>query len=288
MTPRRPKVVLVGLDGVRGDAMRLVASRPESHVGALARHGAWSFEALSTAPAVSGPAWTSVLTGVWTAKHGIVDNAFRPHQLAHYPPFLERVPERRRASIVNWAPINEHLHGATSAEIVEAYRSDARVVARAAQLLATDRALDVLFVHFDQVDACGHRTGYGRRNPFYRRAVRRADRRIGTLLAAMRARPTYAAEDWLVVVVADHGGQWFGHGRDNAANRRVPLVVAGGGWQPRPLGAAAAVVDVAATVLHHLGVALRPEWRLDGVVHTPRGRVGTGVRALAGSTTLPT
>lgn len=267
MTARRPKVLLVGVDGARGDAMRVVASRPDSHVGALARRGAWSFDALSTVPAVSGPAWTSVLTGVWTEKHGIVDNAFRPHRLAHYPPFLARLPERRRASIVNWAPINEHLHAETGAEIVEAHRSDARVVARAAGLLATDRALDVLFVHLDEVDACGHRTGYGPRNPFYRRAIARADRRIGTLLAALRGRSTYEAEDWLVVVVADHGGQWFGHGRNNAQNRRVPLVVAGGGRATRSLGADAAVVDVAATVLDHLGVAVLPAWGLDGISH---------------------
>jgi len=265
----RPKLVVVGIDGARADVMARVAAQPDGGLRRLVRAGAWTFSARSARVTISGPAWASALTGSWIEKHGIRDHDFRDHRLADFPHFLARVrraaPASRTASIVNWAPINEHLLHGTAVDIAEAHPKDARVCARAAALLRADADLDALFVHLDEVDVAGHHTGYHRWNPFYVRAARRADAMLATLLDAVAARRTRREEAWLVVSLADHGGRWFGHGADVPANARVHFVVAGDGVAPGPLGAAA-IVDLAPTCLAHLGVGVDPAWGLDGVV----------------------
>lgn len=270
MPPRRAKLLVVGIDGARADTMAAVARRPDSALARLVRRGAYTFRATSGTLPVSGPAWASALTGGSIAKHGVRDNAFRDHRLGCFPHFMTRLRRlgtgHRAASIVHWAPINHHLLAPGDVEIAEEHPSDARVCARAVALLRRDVDLDVLFVHLDEVDAWGHRAMYSSWSPLYWRAARRADRMLGDMLDAIATRPTRAEEDWLVLTTADHGGRWFGHGRDDDPNRLVHFVVGGDSVRAGPLGDDVSLVDLAVTCLHHLGVRLDPEWQLDGHV----------------------
>ena len=79
--------------------------------------------------------------------------------------------------------------------------ADEAVTALAASILAADGPR-VSFVYLGAVDAVGHVLGAG---AAYREAARAADQRVGRLLAAVRSRPSFAAEDWTAVVVTDHG-----------------------------------------------------------------------------------
>lgn len=271
----RPKVLIVGIDGARADVMERVAARPGSALGALARRGAWTFRARTPA-AQSGPAWATILTGGGIERHGVRDNDFRPNTLASCPHFATRLGGRRgeykTASIVNWAPINEHLVDPRDVQVTEEHRSDARVCTRATQLLEHDGDLDALFVHLDAVDAVGHRACYSRWSPLYRWAARRADRMLGAMMDAVARRRTRREERWLVISVSDHGGRWFGHGADDDANRRVHLVLGGDGVAPRRLDDGRTVADVAVSALAHLGAALDASWALDGVAHSAQDR----------------
>jgi predicted AlkP superfamily pyrophosphatase or phosphodiesterase len=268
---RRRKVLIVGIDGARADVMARVAARPGSALGALARRGAWSFEALTVPVTQSAPAWATILTGGGIDRHGVRDNSFRPNTLDACPHFATRLRRaggaRKIASIVNWAPINEHLVDPRDVVVVEEHRADARVSARACALLEHDSDLDALFVHLDAVDAWGHRSGYSRWSPLYRWAAMRADRMLGAMMAAVARRRSRHEEDWLIVSVSDHGGRWFSHGGTDDANRRVHLVVGGDRVVPRHLDATAAVADVAVSALAHLGAAPGPSWGLDGTAH---------------------
>lgn len=279
---------MVGIDGARADTMAALARRPDSTLGRLVRRGAYTFRASSGSVPVSGPAWASALTGGWIAKHGVRDNAFRDHRLERFPHFMTRLRRldtgHRTASIVHWAPINRHLLAPGDVEIAEEHSSDTRVCERAVALLRDDRDLDVLFVHLDEVDAWGHRAMYSSWSPLYRRAVRRADRMLGSMLAAIAARATRAEEDWLVLTTADHGGRWFSHGRDDEANRLVHFVVGGDSVRPGPLADDVSLVDLAATCLHHVGVPLDPAWDLDGQV---RGHARPAAGVMPAAERLP-
>ena len=103
-----PKVLLIGIDGVRPDVLRQV---PTPFIDALIREGAYSARAQNGLPTVSGPNWASMLTGVWKEKHGIVSNdfPFATDGLATYPDFLTRIerlrPELRTFAVADWPPL---------------------------------------------------------------------------------------------------------------------------------------------------------------------------------------
>ncbi len=59
---RTPKVLLIGIDGVRPDVMAEVST---PNLDALASEGLFIDDARTTTPSVSGQAWSSMLTGVW-------------------------------------------------------------------------------------------------------------------------------------------------------------------------------------------------------------------------------
>ncbi|HEY1065364.1 MAG TPA: sulfatase-like hydrolase/transferase, partial [Pirellulales bacterium] len=92
------------------------------------------------------------------------------------------------------------------------------------------------------------------------------DGHVGDVMTALKNRKTLAQEDWLVIVCTDHGGQGKGHGggRKTPEIRNVFLIVSGDAAQSGVVEAETYQVDVVPTALTHLGVAIKPEWKLDG------------------------
>ena len=111
---RAPKVLLIGIDGVRGDILAEVST---PNLDALAAVGSFTAETRTTTPSVSGPAWSSMLTGVWPEKHGVTSNRFTNRQYEQYPDFLTRIeqvrPELATFAVVDWLPLGQ-LDGADS------------------------------------------------------------------------------------------------------------------------------------------------------------------------------
>src|SRR5436190_5093014 len=74
--PKTKKVLFIGLDGTRFDAIEK-AKTPNLH--ALMNEGIYSDTCLilddryQKSDTVSGPGWSSILTGVWADKHGVHD-----------------------------------------------------------------------------------------------------------------------------------------------------------------------------------------------------------------------
>lgn len=75
-----------------------------------------------------------------------------------------------------------------------------------------------------------------------------------------------AAEDWLLLST-DHGRtDDGGHGDPSEQELTIFYLASGGGAAPEHLPATPEIVDVAVTALAHLGIAVAPEWELDGRV----------------------
>ena len=125
---------------------------------------------------------------------------------------------------------------------------------------------DALFVYFGQVDEFGHAAAdpagkFAPDNGPYLGAIARVDALIGDVFAAMRARPQFAGEDWLVLVTTDHGGTGTGHGNQSPEERDIWLLANGGEFR------GGAVLDqkcghciVPPTIFQHLGLAIDPAW----------------------------
>lgn len=147
---------------------------------------------------------------------------------------------------------------------------DTEMADEAAALLGAEDPA-AMFVYFHKTDMVGHILGFSPEVPRYIEAIENVDREIGRLLEALRARPSYRQEDWLMLVTSDHGGLGNTHrgGSDEPEIRTVPLIVSGDAVQPGTIAGGPAIVDVAPTLLTHLGIAIDPEWALDGKVISP-------------------
>ena len=108
--------------------------------------------------------------------------------------------------------------------------------------------------------------GFIHQSPQYRNAIERVDGHVGQALAAIARRPNAKTEDWLVIVCTDHGGTGTDHGggHKNWDIRRTFLIVSGKNARKGRSEEPTYQVDVVPTALTHLGVAIKPEWGLDG------------------------
>ena len=260
-----PKVLLVGLDGA---AFARFRSARMPALDRLRRQGLTATSLLPYppgAPTLSGPGWSSVLTGTWPAKHHVRDNFFRGARFDRYPDVLTRVerarPRMTTAGFSIWDPITERVLS-RAVDLRSDSRTDTQTTAEAVSYLRRGDA-DATFVHLCEADHAGHAHGASSRQ--YAVALTRVDHRIGRLLAAVRARATYERERWLVLVTADHGMRLRGgHGGGSPIERRTFVVAVGPGTTPGSRSRSVEVVDLAPTVLRHLGIPVRARWGLDG------------------------
>lgn len=165
------------------------------------------------------------------------------------------------ASAVHWEPICSKM--ITKADHTSAHKSGAEVTATACKILAGSNP-DLLFLHFDDVDHAGHSGGYGPQFKAYLGAIHEVDSQIGQILETLRRRPAFANEDWLIALTTDHGGSERGHGKNTPAHRTIFVILHGSSVKPGTIAPPPNIVDLAPTLLEHLGLAVEPGWKLDG------------------------
>jgi predicted AlkP superfamily pyrophosphatase or phosphodiesterase len=276
--PKRKKVLVVGIDGCRFDALTK-ANTP--HLDALIKNGIHSPQCLILGDryrkndTISGPGWSTIFCGVWADKHGVNDNSFAGENYGEYPHFFRRAkevkPDLHTASFVTWTPIHEHIvSAADESKAFESDKSDyAKNDAECAPAAVAELAhhdVDALAVYFGQVDVAGHTYGFHPSVPEYIESIERVDGLLGEVLAAVHARKTYAQEDWLVIVTSDHGGKGKGHGGGHSEPEILNsmLIVSGESARRGTFDDTVYLVDVVPTALAHLGIEIDPEWKLDG------------------------
>ena len=124
---------------------------------------------------------------------------------------------------------------------------------------------DAAFVYIGNPDVAAHNNGA--RSQQYYTAIETADVQVGRLISAIRNRPTYEREDWLVLVVTDHGHlDRGGHGGITVEEATVFYLASGPSATRSTLQAGTNIVDIAVTAMAHLGVTIDPAWHLDGKV----------------------
>jgi predicted AlkP superfamily pyrophosphatase or phosphodiesterase len=275
--PRR--VLVIGIDGVRPDALAAARTR---NLDRLIRAGAFADTTqilgtrYSKSNTISGPGWSSILTGVWADKHGVHDNEFEGKNYKQFPHFFRRLkdqfPEARTASFVDWSPIDEHIVSAAdlkknypSANVGEYIEHDAEI-ARDASRHLRDGDPHATMVYFGSVDETGHKVGFHPSVKPYVAAIEVIDGHVGQLLKAIEGRPSYKQENWLILVSTDHGGRGTGHGDGHKVPeiRTVFLIVSGTAAEQGKIQKQTYLVDLPVTALVHLGVKIDPAWKLDG------------------------
>ncbi|MER7106333.1 alkaline phosphatase family protein [Streptomyces sp. NPDC000229] len=269
----KDKVLVVGMDGLRHDRID-AANAP--HMKSMMANGTYGLSLLYAGPMAatsSGPGWSTISTGVWPDKHGVRDNTFTGKNYGQYPGFLARLaqvrPELSTYAAVDWKPLDTQgtvTPGADAKLVLDGDRDgyvahDATITAETESVLR-DQNPDVLFVYLGNTDVVAHAGGTGQK---YLDAIAVQDAQLGRMLAAIKARPSYATERWTVIVTTDHGHvDAGGHGGSSIEERRTFVLATGPGIAAGARPIDTRLVDVAATVFHQLGIVPDPSWGLDG------------------------
>lgn len=262
------KVLLIGIDGLRPDAL-LKASTPT--IDALIAGGAYSLEAQAGMHTISGPGWSNILTGVWEAKHGVVDNTFKGANYAGHPSIFTKleqlVPKLSTWSVVSWDGIQDNILTQADQRLYFPYLENGDVeVARNSINIIRDENPDFMFTYFSNVDVAGHRYGFGPEVPEYIREIQTVDYHIGNIIYALLSRSSSIIENWLVLVVSDHGGIGKGHGGQSPEEKTIPFIMWGDTVDNRKIVPFPSQVEVVPTILDHLKVEVPSTWDLDGRV----------------------
>lgn len=226
------KCFVIGLDGARCDSALLFKDSPASGINLLAAEGGLYIAAAGsdgtlphTQPTKTAPGWTTLLTGRWAIGHGVWYNGIIK---TLYPKtFLTELVEDGSARSAVFACIWPwHVQNAYSTYRIEAiydkaknlpvawntYAGQQELQAALLDMAGSPACPDVIMSIYERPDEAGHAYGYGNDVPEYAEAVALCDLDAYDIITTIQARENYGAEDWLIIITSDHGGQGKDHG----------------------------------------------------------------------------
>ena len=223
MPNHKRKVLIIGLDGIRSDAIQ-IANTP--NIDRLIRDGIYCRTAITETRTTSGAAWTSLLTGVHHQKHKVLENDFNSRDfkyktivkiLKDWDPSLKTVAHR------NWEPILKYIF---EPDILDESSTgdDNEMTYRLIQAIERG-SYDIHFVQLDDCDAAGHCYSFSIKSQEYLEVVERTDEHVGMIIDVVEKRPK--KEDWMIITISDHGGYDNDHGMDNIDCMQILWIISG-------------------------------------------------------------
>lgn len=275
-----PNVLVIGVDGT--NLSRVLATLgDDSNFFKLMQGSTTAASSIVGHTTVSNPSWSSILTGAWGEKTGVINNVFTPWTYDRWPTVFTQLetlnPDIETTSIANWNVISAIAasgEGVDNLFNVPEQADDPRwlkaddLVGETTEIAIANAEADVanlMFSYFVGVDENGHL--YGGDSPEYAEAIVNFDRNLGEIMAAVDAWEGLNGEQWTIMVVTDHGHQpqkGFGHGFQSP-DETATFVIANNPdlFTPGGVNLQYSIVDVTPTVLTLFG--LEPAENSDGV-----------------------
>jgi hypothetical protein len=219
------RVLMISIDGAVGAAVKEI--NPTT-IAEMLKTSKSSFNALADARTNNGSSWASMLTGVSSTDHGIVDDQFNrvagddPHgAVQNFPSVLSKLldvrPEFKSTTVTSNPELNTYLIHADHRILAN---SDVSVRDSVIKSLQTEDS-KVTIVNFHDVQQAGLSYGFSADVPEYRNAIVKTDAFVGDILKALKERKNYKNEDWLVMVSSSHGGINKTYGGNSAPERNI-------------------------------------------------------------------
>lgn len=213
------------------------------------------------------PGWASLITGVWADQHGLRGVGQEPVQLKS-PTLVALASEPTPAALAVstadyrtlWAP---DLQEGRIIEAANCTDSDSCVSEQTQKYLQEGKSL--ILAQIQAPARAASQTGLG--SPQYQEAVQESLASLDKLLALIEKRKQAdASEDWLLILTSSYGMDEFGSATGSQFNRNKTSFIAtnktlaslpaidGQVTSSTDMNTLAAVIDIAPTVLSHLGV----------------------------------
>ncbi|GAB3226032.1 alkaline phosphatase family protein [Mycolicibacterium hippocampi] len=281
-----PNVLLIGVDGA--NLSRVLDDPTNSNFFGLIQDGTTAPASIAGHTTISNPSWSSILTGAWGEKTGVINNIFTPWTYDNWPTVFNQLetlnPDIATTAIANWNVISAiAAAGSAPADTVInvsqipgdtnwLLTDDAVGDATEAAIAAADADIpNFLFSYFVGVDENGHL--YGGASPRYAEALNNFDRNLGEILQAVSDWEALTGEQWTVIMVTDHGHQpqkGLGHGFQSPDETSTFVIVENPDiFAVGAINLQYEIVDVTPTVVTLFGGVPAPD--ADGVSVTDLG-----------------
>ena len=160
------------------------------------------------------------------------------------------------SSIVNWLPINKKILSKDVDYYSCSQISDSLVFVEALKLLSNNNPIkpDILFLHFDELDAAGHNFGFSASVLEYTETLNNIDLYVDSLVSIIDNK-RLIGENWMCMIVSDHGGDGYNHGDYNNVKIRETIIIVEHPSQNFKLQHKSNMTDVAPTVLDFVGIS---------------------------------
>ena len=275
-------VLLLGVDGTNlSKILEYAYDEPDSGFRSAMDEGITGATSLVGHTTISGPSWSTILTGAWDTKTGVINNIFNPAPYDAWPTVFNLIeytkPAVNTAMIANWKYMNDIADaGGYPADVNEFVGftnswedTDDEVAARTIDLIDATGGSESAFIFSYQVavDEAGHAHGGG--SPEYAAAVVNSSENIKAILDAVAAwELANPGEQWTVIVTTDHGHQQsvgFGHGfqSPDETSSFVIVDIEGDDTRDGQQNLAYTTADITPTIVDLFGIAQRSDF--DGV-----------------------
>ena len=275
-------VLLIGTDGTNmSKILEYAYDEPTSGFRILMDQGVTGTTSFVGHTTLSGPSWSTILTGAWDNKTGVFNNIFSPVPYNSWPTAINLIeyntPEVDTAVFANWqyindiagaggypADVNDFVEFDTSWEV-----TDDRVVQATIEQINTTSASDSSFIFSYQVavDEAGHEAGGD--SPEYRAALINTSENIAAIMTAVDAwEAANPGQQWTVITTTDHGHQpqaGFGHGFNSPLETSSFVIfdLEGDDTNDGQQNLGYSNTDITPTILNLFGIAQRSDF--DGV-----------------------
>ncbi len=248
----------------------------------------------SQTPTISAVSYNTMLTGTWVNKHNVWNNAITAPNYHYWTIFRfmrEANPDKKLAVYSTWTDNRTKLIGEGLAqtnslkmdytfdgleldkerfphdgESLYINKIDEEVVKTAAASIR-NQAPDLGWVYLQYTDDVGHALGDSEK---MKDALQKTDRQLGDLYQAIKYREQYHNEDWMLVVVTDHGrdvATGLNHGGQSVRERTSWIATNKKDLNKYFYAYTPAMVDILPSVARHMDLQIpkNQRYELDGV-----------------------
>lgn len=215
------KVLLIMVDGAAGKAVQQAVNTSRApRIRTLIDNSMYTFEGLADSranlPEISNDrGWANLLTGVTT--HEVGDTKFDLRDLVT-PTFLSLLktsPKKRSSSLFS---ANERIVSVLEKDMDSStlLTNDAAVTNALVDRVSNtaEEIPDILVAQLEGVQKSGSVKGFydeaGAPNANIIEAIHTVDSQIGAMVDALKGRPNFAKENWLVIITSNYGGVYTG------------------------------------------------------------------------------